>query len=350
MALMAMGPTQSLGAEVLESSRGEIRSFTPNWLRNFGGPFAALCAALTGIVPFFGVAVLALVMQDAGSFSGAPEVGLPSGGSQLEVTDFEGLWKELQRQEASRSSLDAAIAERMQRLEQAAKTSPDAALALSAAEKAVAAASAAEASAASAAAAASGSGAGQGDATVGLGVDWAAWGAGAFIDHGHSSGALGRHFTGRLGRLAASFLPQYRELFAAPHPPEVLLAWDSAPPSRCHSMVAAGGTVAIRFPQAVRASHVVIEQTPLWASSWPSRASPRHFQVQAWPADVEIPYSVELGAFEYQLHGQRLQVFALTDTNGKAVSGRVQGIRFIFDDNWGEASLTVCRLRVFGEL
>ncbi|CAE8643748.1 unnamed protein product, partial [Polarella glacialis] len=215
------------------------------------------------------------------------------------------------------------------------------------------AASAASAAAASAAAASAigGQGAPPSEtfdlATAGLGVDWASWGMGAEIDHGHTSPGLGRSLLGCASRAVTSLLPSQRTLFGfVSHPPEAVLAWDSAPPSRCYS-IEGNGAVAIRFLKPVRAGHVVLEQLPSWATAKPL-AAPRSFEVLAWPADgVEESYSVKLGSFEYQLDGLRAQVFPLINDSGSVFSGNVKGIKFSFGQNWGEEGLTmVCRLRV----
>lgn len=356
------------GFEVPSQSDGIAQS----QLRDFGGHFAALCSALTGILLFLVIAALVLASGEAPDNTQAPVEAQGSQSAHFATrADIFSLWREHRHREAKQevSLANTEISEeRLRRLERALEEKVPAAgfdvvelaaeKATKAQEKAAAAAAAAASSASAARAAAAGASserhgsAGESDPTIGLGVDWAAWRAGAEIDHSHSSPGLGRNTFSRFARLVATAFPQWRMLLdnaAGSHPPEIVLAWDASPPLRCFSL-APGGVLSVRFLKPLRASHVAIEQTPHWAAAKPL-AAPRRFEVRAWPAMEETePYSIKLGAFEYQLEGLRSQVFSLTDSSGNANGGRVQAVQFRFLDNWGEEGLTsICRVRVFGE-
>ncbi|CAJ1416864.1 unnamed protein product [Effrenium voratum] len=243
------------------------------------------------------------------------------------------LWpcRETERQLAERRSEPA----RLQRLEEALAEAPgqqairDAAraadLAMQAEQKAWAAAKAARAAAAAA---------GAPSEAEDLGMDWAAWTAGAEIDHSHTSQGLGRTLWARAGRVLACLAPSWRMSLGASQAPEVVLTWETGPPSRCFTFDGAVGELSIRFWQPLRPSHVVLEQSPNWALANP-RASPRHFEVRAWRAGDVSQYEVRLGRFEYQLAQGGSQVFNLT-SDGTALRGLVRGLQFRFEDNWGE--------------
>lgn len=331
------------------SSETWTTSVLPPWFYGFGGHFALLCAALAGIVPFLGIAIFVCIGPGEDSASAASMkhlLTLPQGGGAEGVdnsvgshlaTVLHGLQQTLRQQEIARQASDATITERMRRLEDTLVAH-------------VAAVSTAALPAGPARAVpqfllpVSPDG---GDQIAGLGIDWAAWGAGAEIDHGSTSWGLGRKpsasgLMGRAARLVAAVLPRYRAYAGnVSHPAEVVLAADSAPPSKCFSFWG-NGTVAIRLLQPRRASHVVLEQMPAWATLLP-QAAPRHFQVKAWEEGEAEPYRTTLGSFEYALAGPRAQAFALS-----AASRRARGFQFSFQGSWGAEHTSVCRLRVLG--
>jgi len=178
-----------------------------------------------------------------------------------------------------------------------------------------------------------------------LGIDWAAWTAGAEIDHSHTSAGLGRNPAGRLMRaITGRFAPQWRSFASnVSQPPEVVLAADSSPPSRCFSF-SGNGTLAIRLSRGVHLTHVVVEQLPVWAMTH-AKATPRFFEVRATPSSVPADqYSVALGKFEYALDGKRAQAFALEHGTHK----RWQAIQLLFFGNWGDDHTAVCRIRAMG--
>lgn len=323
----------------------------PPWLRSFGVLFAVLCAAGLGIIPFLGAAVIAFLADEPSAPPAQPSVqtALPQpvvlqapaappvlpasggeAGSAAVLGALETLRRDLQAQELARQTSEVATGERVRRLEEAvAKTAASGAVAGPVVQVVS-------------------EGANEGgDATSGLGVDWAAWSAGAEIDYAHTSAGLGRGALGRAARAAAALLPRYRAYLGnVSHPPEVVLASESGPPSRCFAF-GTNGSVAVRFPKPVRPLHVAVERRPDWATLQ-RRAAPRRFEVRAWSAapDAE-PYSASLGAFEYALDGPRAQVFALQGLD--AVEGGVQAVQFVFLSNWGEDYTSVCRLRVLGK-
>eukprot|EP00928_Gymnodinium_smaydae_P009281 TRINITY_DN13444_c0_g1_i1.p1 TRINITY_DN13444_c0_g1~~TRINITY_DN13444_c0_g1_i1.p1 ORF type:complete len:420 (-),score=97.03 TRINITY_DN13444_c0_g1_i1:58-1317(-) len=185
-------------------------------------------------------------------------------------------------------------------------------------------------------------------ALAGLGTDWAAWSADASIDHAHTSSGLGRGYLGKVARMLASQLPQFRALTdGISHPPEVVLAADSAPPSRCFTMGgSAGGAVAITFARSVRLTHVAIERLPSWTST-PAGTMPRRFEVRT-RSPTSSSYAASLGTFEYEASGPRVQVFRLSQSDGNAQPVFAEALRFSFSSNWGEDRTAVCRLRAFG--
>jgi len=181
------------------------------------------------------------------------------------------------------------------------------------------------------------------------GIDWAAFSAGGEIDRAFTSSGLGRSPAGRISRGVAWLLPRFRAYIGnVSHPPEVALASDSAPPSKCFCFEGTQGTIAVRLLRAVRITHVVIEQRPQWATVLP-RAAPRSFQVHGMPAENSVnevsSYTLSLGEFEYQMDGPRTQVFLLSVS---AMHQQVQAVKFTFLQNWGEDHTSVCRVRVLG--
>ncbi|CAE8637153.1 unnamed protein product, partial [Polarella glacialis] len=64
---LAIGNYNTLGASPHRGVGAPAAQVAPSWLRSFGAPFAVLCAALAGIVPFLGGAMLALMDDDSGS-------------------------------------------------------------------------------------------------------------------------------------------------------------------------------------------------------------------------------------------------------------------------------------------
>uniref|UniRef100_A0A7S4RKT5 SUN domain-containing protein n=1 Tax=Alexandrium monilatum TaxID=311494 RepID=A0A7S4RKT5_9DINO len=318
----------------------------PPWLRSFGGGCAVLCAALLGIIPFLGTGVVAFLLdaysgQSAPAMQAAPPqhvvlqapaapAVLPVAGGEVAgaavLTALDGLRRDLQAQEHARKASETATGERVRRI-----------------EAALASGAGSGAAAGPLLQAAPESTSEGGDVTSGLGVDWAAWSAGAEIDQAHTSAGLGRDAVGRAARVAAALLPRYRGFAGnVSHPPEVVLASESGPPSRCFTF-GPNGSVAIRFPRAVQPLHVALEQRPAWATLRP-RAAPRRFEVHVCPAGTEDEqYSVRLGAFEYALEGPRAQAFALE------LPATAQAVKFVFLSNWGEDHTSVCRLRVLGE-
>ncbi|CAE7653390.1 denD, partial [Symbiodinium sp. CCMP2456] len=237
-------------------------------LRRLNLPIAAFCAAVTGMVPL-GLMALLLFSDVA---EGPPAVSVPTASQTLD-SSFAGaaqlaelrLSMETLRQEMRRQ--DPAVASRLSMLEEAiagdagAASSSVASAAADAARKSSAEARAAAERAAALAAAVgerSGTSDPTADAIAGLGVDWAAWSAGADIDRSQSSGGLGRSLLGRLGRVLATLVPVTRTfLGAASHSPEVVLTWETGPPSRCFALDLPRGSLAIRFSRDIRPSHVV---------------------------------------------------------------------------------------------
>lgn len=311
-------------------------------LRRLNLPIAAFCAAVTGMVPL-GLMAFLLFSDVAEGFAGAAQL------AELRLS-VETLRQEVRRQ-------DPAVASRLLMLEEAiagdtgAASSSVAAAAADAARKSSAEARAAAERAAALAAAVgerSGTSDPTSDAIAGLGVDWAAWSAGADIDRSQSSGGLGRSLLGRLGRVLATLVPVTRTfLGAASHSPEVVLTWETGLPSRCFELDLPRGSLAIRFSRDIRPSHVVLEQSPLWATTLP-RAAPREFHVDVWPSEGDLePYAITVGSYEYQLTGPRSQVFAVNGTAGSVLS-HVRGLRIRVESNWGEDHTLLCRVRVFG--
>jgi len=310
----------------------------PPWLRGLlVGPAAVLCACFVVLVPFLGFTTVgAFIWSAAAGGSEGDKAPATAGGSVdvRRVADaVDALRQDLRshvdedRREVSGAS-SAAVAAHVRRLEQT-----------------VAAATAASAATAARAPAAAG---GAGD-VAGLGFDWAAWSAGAEIDAGHTSAGIGRGLVGRTARALATLLPHHRARVAwVSHPAEVVLAADSAPPSRCFTFQG-NGTLAVRLARGVLPTHVVVEQPPAVATERP-RAAPRHVEVRVWPVEEDDassalpgPYGTRAGAFEYALLGPRAQVFALD-----AGLPLARAVQFVFGGSWGEDHTSVCRLRVLG--
>lgn len=328
-------PLQSAAGYASSAARQSARRARrplPRWLRNFGGPFAVLCASMASIVPLLGIACLALFWGDdtkvapvtldtssravtaVGTGNAAAEFGLSDAISSLR----QELGNQLQKQESARLSTEASVMTRLGRLESG----------LSSSGRSWGGRASANAV----------------DATDGLGVDWASWSGGAEIDHGYTSTGVGRGLTGRAARALSKLAPRWRTSVAnVSPPPEVVLAADSAPPSTCFVMANAPGKLAIRLPRPVYATHVAVERLPSWAEERPE-ASPRSFEVRAWLDDVgSLPYAAVVGVFEYKLAGPRSQAFEL-----KMKSKAIKAVQFVFDGSWGDDHISVCRLRIFG--
>ena len=312
--------------------------------KRLGMTFAAFCAAATSIGPLLGIAFLALVEGEgsevAPSAPTTPVTLIPeSTGVPLarDLRKDDGLsemtWKRLQRLEEAFAAEKPGHADATAAL-QAAERAHDAE------QKAWAAAKAAEAAAQRLAGATSGPvvPSTSGDMTLDLGVDWAAWKAGAEIDHRHTSVGLHRGFWSRVARVVTSLVPSWRMLVTASHPPDVVLTWETGPPSRCFAFEGQSAKVSILFWHPVRPSHVALEQSPSWALD--PRTSPRDFEVYVWPSGMDDPYSTRIGSFEF---AGSSQVFNLT-----ADVGLVRGLQFRFERNWGEDHTLICRVRVFG--
>lgn len=301
----------------------------PPWFRSFGLPFAVCCAAIAGIVPLFGVGLVALLSGDGGSPAPAihavpiPSIAPPVLHSDASSTDvlvaLDSLRRDMQQREGARQAYDEAVVARVRRLETAA-------VAHSPSSKRGAMGWSAQAT----------------DPTAGLGVDWASWTAGAEIDYGYTSTGLGRSILGRASRLVTSLLPRYR-VYAGnvSHPPDVVLAADFAPPTKCFAFQGEG-TIAIRFPRVVSPTHIVMEQRPSLATLHPE-AAPRHFEVRAWLAQPGAePYSESLGTFEFKLGDAPAQAFPVQSARDSSV----KAVQFVFRENWGQDYTSVCRLRV----
>lgn len=310
----------------------------PLGFRSFGGHCALLCAAIAGIVPFLGMAILACLdsgeeVTDIARTAQVPTMqqpividSRPSSTDDRLANVLADLQRSLQQQDHARQSTEAAINNRMQTLEQALASAAPARSTTASITDGLSEAQ---------------------DMLAELGVDWAAWGAGAEIDHAFTSCGLGREpsvngIFGRAVRAMASVAPRYRALASSiSHPPEVVLATDVVAPSKCFSF-AGNGTVAIRFLHPQRVTHAVVERPPAWATLQPL-AAPRFIEVRGWVAkEGAEPYRAALGSFEYASAGPRAQVFATGDV------GVVQAVQFAFGRNWGEGHTSVCRLRLFG--
>ena len=308
-----------------------------------GVAFAILCCATTGIVPLLGIGVM-LLQDESAAIPMAPPAPAPvkvdvSGLSSYsrEVPDALNsmAWKRLQRlEEAFASELPGRQAAAMEAAEQARESE----------RKAWAAAKAAENAAQRV-----GSEGVPSSATVpdfgDLGVDYAAWKAGAEIDHSHTTSGLHRGFWSRVVRVVTSLVPGWRMLAATSHPPEVVLTWETGPPSRCFALNGQSAKISILFWQPLRPSHMALEQSPSWAMD--PRTSPKNFEVYVWPTGMDDAYSLKLGNFEF-LGGS--QIFNLTSeamgTTGPM--GLVRGLQVRIQSNWGEEHTSICRLRVFG--
>jgi len=322
----------------------------PSFLRSFGGQFAILCAASLGIVPFLGLAVVSLLGDDEPAAPVAPSmvrtIAMPTprfdgplgGGAAPDLQLhglFDGLQRQFERQERMRQSSDAAAEARMQRLEDTLATDRAAA----ATRQVAPGASDGERPSARASSVPTQESV---ELAPDLGVDWAAWSAGATIDGAATSWGLGREpsasgLLARAARAVASVAPRYRtHIGAISHPPDIVLATDSLAPSKCFTFEG-NGSVAMHLLGARRLTHVLIEHVPAWADVHP-QAAPRFFTVRATE-----PYDASVGDFEYALDGPRAQVFALPSGLGE-----VQAVKFEFGENWGAAHTSVCRLRVMG--
>lgn len=340
----------------------------PQWLRSFALPFALLCGALAGIVPLCAIACLGF-FDDGESPAPAPagptqppqpQLGwgqqwggwlvssqppsqlVPTAGDAAAVGApdahllgaVESLRHELRRQEASQKAVEASVSTRMQRLESSVASSVSSA------------AVAAAAGASSLLGGALGRRSTQELSSVldGLGVDWLAWSAGAEIDAGYTSSGVGRGILGRAARAVAAAVPRYRtHLGNVSHPPEVVLAADAAPPTRCFTF-RGSGTIAVRLRADALLTHVAVEHVPAWAALKP-HAVPRRFDVRARAAGSPAgsAYGPALGSFEYAFDGPRVQVFSLGDTGVLA-----DAVQFTFTENWGEDFTAVCRVRALG--
>lgn len=319
--------------------RAQTKDKVPAWFRGFGSQFALLCAALAGIMPLVAFAFLAYFSDDTGTSQNAAAVPTPAAHSfpimpaysyaegslhsrppdmERLLANFEDFRLELRRQQESLVLAQTAASSRLGRLEsmsssQKTVTSPD--LATLSAES---------------------------SPLLGLGVDWAALWAGAEIDEHYTSPGLGRDVLGRTARVLSWMLPRYRTSFGnVSHPPAVALATDHGPPSKCFTLGANGGSVAVRFLIAVEASHVALEGLPPWAVFYP-KTTPRRVEVRGWIADDPEPYSAVLADFEYQLTGPRIQIFDLKP------AGKLRAVQFRFAENWGGDFISVCRVRVLG--
>lgn len=148
-------------------------------------------------------------------------------------------------------------------------------------------------------------------------------------------------------RLLLFVNPSFRQTVGpASHPPEVVLAADAAPPSRCFKFEGSGN-VAIRFSRPVRIAHVALEKPPPEALLAP-KSMPRRFSVFAWRAsEGSRPYGELVGEFQYELEGPRNQVFTLGSASSEKMH-LAQALKFVLHDNWGEDFTSVCRLRAFG--
>jgi hypothetical protein len=349
----------SRSGETLKPEGSNSSSKAPSWLRGFGGPFAVLCGALTGIVPFVVIAIIAIALADSGEPT-KPDVP-PMVPVSTAPQAVDGLWAELQRQASAQRVSEATQMMRLQRIEEALNSDSggrgsEASAAVVAAERARDKAEAA-AKAAIAASKAASKGTAQtidssSDALAGLGIDWASWSMGAQIDRSATSPGLGRNSgsLGALRRLLELLAPSVgRRYLPVSQPPEVVLTSVAAPPSRCFTIDSSSGSIAIRFVKSIRPAHVVIEQMPQWATDRPM-ATPRHVEIFALPSNSESSeYVTKVASFEYQLEGPRLQVFALASESGEILHGKVDGLKFAFQSNWGEDITLICRVRVFGE-
>lgn len=324
--------------------RGPGRYKVPQWLRGFGSHFALLCAAIAGIVPLLAIGFLAFMSNETPASGSvvvpviSPAVASPprmesslSLGSIDAVqvlAGLEGLRLDLRRQEESFAEAQAASASRIGRLEsisarETQMPSPPTLPAVSLVSDA--------------------------SPLLALGVDWAAYGAGADIDSDNTSPGLGRDVVGRTTKLLAMLLPRYRNHFGnVSHHPTVVLAADNGPPSKCLTLDSGGGFVAIKFVKPVFVKHVAIEALPPWAMLH-AGATPRRFQVRAWQiGDGEAgaePYSANLGDFEYRLDGPSIQVFSLGQGS---TDSKVKAVQLRFTENWGEEFTSICRIRVLG--
>ncbi|CAK8999829.1 SUN domain-containing protein 5 (Sad1 and UNC84 domain-containing protein 5) (Sperm-associated antigen 4-like protein) (Testis and spermatogenesis-related gene 4 protein) [Durusdinium trenchii] len=305
--------------------------------KRLGVAFAALCAAATGIPPVLGVALLAFLDADVA----APAAPMPLPTVTMEAS------RAADSQKAA-DALNEIAWKRLQRLEEAFATishgGHETTAAVEAAERAREAERKAWVAAKAAEAAAQRRAEGRAmstDPMLDLGVDWAAWKAGAEIDHSHTTLGLHRNFWSRVARVMTSFAPHWRMWLRASHPPEVVLAWETGPPSKCFAFEGQSAKVSILFWRPVHPSHVAIEQSPSWALD--PRASPRNLEVYAWPTGIDEPYSVKIDEFEF--HGGS-QVFDLTNQMGP--TGLVRGLQVRIQRNWGEDHTLLCRLRVFG--
>mmetsp|Transcript_35362 Transcript_35362/g.75376 ORF Transcript_35362/g.75376 Transcript_35362/m.75376 type:complete len:424 (+) Transcript_35362:99-1370(+) len=298
-----------------------------------------------------------------GGFSQGLPPGLPDGGDARSQSQLHGLIsnleQQLHRQEQSRLASNAMAEAKMEKMETLLQTE------IAAVTRKFGGSSAQGSVAGSAAlvTATSNLDAGLATPTAGVaGVDWAAWSAGADIDHSATSWGLGRDASPsgllhRATRVMATVLPQYRaHIGPVSHPPSVVLAADAAPPSRCFRFEGSG-SIAIRLLHPRKLTHLVLERLLDWADLEPE-ASPRFFSAAAELADVgrgdlttgddvaEDAYRHSLGDFEYALHGGRAQAFALPpSTSGTRL---IRGVKLTFHRNWGGSFTSLCRVRLLG--
>jgi len=288
----------------------------PAKFRSFGLHFALLCAALAGIVPFLGMGIVALLdaLSDRSSALQVPThfqmsppsfpVDPSSDGVVAQLSGaIDSLSRAMQQQEAAQRQSQADTTVKLRRLEdglsEARSTASYVAEHLAASTGKVAALDA------------------DADASdlLGLGVDWAAWTAGAEIDHSATSRGLGREpsaagFAARTARVVAAAFPRYRSFVGKlSPPPEVVLAADSAPPSRCF-IFEGQGVLTVRLAQPHSLNHIVLERMASWAMLHP-QSTPRHFQVHVQnESSSETLQSIPADSpFEYVLAGPRVRHF-----------------------------------------
>lgn len=292
------------------------------WLRSFGGPIILCCVAFAGFVVLFMIGLILLLSDEdppaapqVPTIIASPPQMIHAGGvgteSHLLAGALDQLRRDMQSQERARQQSEDSLLSQLRRLGRSGVTASSQ------------------------------------DMAANYGADFAAHAAGGSIDHAHTSES-GRGVLGRLKRLIVLVRPGLRETMGPVlHPPEVALAADSSPPSRCF-VLQDGGSVAIRLGKSVRPTHVALEKPPPDALLAP-KSMPRRFEVYVWRASEGArPYGELVGKFQYELDGPRTQFFDFGSTLPEKVR-LVRGVKFVFLGNWGEDFTSVCRLRVFGD-
>lgn len=287
-------------------------------------PLAICCGAVAALAPILGALCISLAMNNEGdwklrqqdmsesSFSGPSSVGA----SPSSLIAIEAFRQDLALHEASQRSSESTMHGRVQLLEEGVNKVSD----IVPQESIFVAVSTLS--------------------LASLGVDWAARTSGASIDHANTSPALGLDVSGSISRAIAAVMPRYKShVGMVSHAPEVALAVDAAPPSRCFAFHG-NGTLAVQLSRAMAPTHAVVERL---VSSWAQEplTAPKHVEVMARLEGAAL-YVESLGTFEYLLDGPQAQVFSL-----QGPSRPVRALMFRFGANWGADHTSICRVRIF---